>query len=72
MALEDAKRQVRKKFLGVNGIHAVGLRRQSDSVTVYVLPGWVVSAGLLQDIEAEASPFSVLLVSSDAASVRGG
>lgn len=70
--LEQVKRRIRSAYLGANHIHAVGLRRAENAVCLYVHGGNdAMDTALLRKIEADAQPFSVIVVSEDAPMIAG-
>ena len=69
--LESAKSLVSEKYLGVAGIHGVGLRRSKSAVTLYVDPEDRTEERqeVLRRIEEEVAPFNLLVVEEGKASI---
>lgn len=63
--LQAAKARVKKRFLGQQGIHGVGIRRAEGAVCVYIDLDCEETAALrslLTEIERDATPFRVLVI----------
>jgi hypothetical protein len=60
-SIEDVKASVSGKYLGRSGIHGIGIRRSQNTLMVYLHAGDEgEQSRLLQEIEAEASPYRVV------------
>ena len=60
--LEAVKDRISERYLGSSGIHAVGLRRSANAITVYFTPT-ADPAELrltLDNLRKEASPYKVI------------
>ncbi|MES1241864.1 MAG: hypothetical protein ABUT39_09620 [Acidobacteriota bacterium] len=67
--LEEAKERLGRLYLGRNGIHAVGLRRSENAVTVYLNAGGRPPAGLVAELEREVAPHRLLLIDEESPSI---
>jgi hypothetical protein len=68
--LESTKQALRSKYLGRNGIHAFGIRRDANAVCVYIDHSEQDSErinSLVHKMQREARPFSVVAVESERA-----
>ena len=64
--LEQVKRRIRSEYMGVAGIHGVGLRREQNAVCIYTHgTGGFVDTDLRREIEEKAKPFSVVVIEED-------
>ena len=61
-ALDEAKRRISDKYLGVGGIHGVGMSRANNAVRVYVSTADAIDDARLEEIRRVAEPFDVLIV----------
>lgn len=68
--LERRKELVSKKYLGVAGIHAVGMSRKSSAVKLYVDGRSTALDEILGAVEKDAAPFGVTVVEAERASAR--
>jgi hypothetical protein len=64
--LGQAKRRVRARVLGMDGIHAVGIDRANGRVLIYATPG-ALDDQLLRLAEVAASPHPVEVVAEEPA-----
>ncbi len=73
-SLEEAKREVRRRYLGRHGIHAVGISQKPVAVRVYSsgpLDGVGSSPNVLAAIRESASPHAVVVKISKPAKASG-
>ena len=62
-ALRKLKDELRKRYLGKHGIHAVGVRESENVICVYLdSDADVEGSGALAAIKKAASPYPVVLV----------
>lgn len=67
-SLETAKKQVRRKYLGEAGIHAIGVRRSKQALCLYVESEENPELQeLLKQIEEEISPYHVMAIKEERA-----
>ncbi|MGI9336022.1 MAG: hypothetical protein ACR2RL_22985 [Gammaproteobacteria bacterium] len=65
--LEEAKKIVRAEFLGVAGIHGVGLRRADNAVCIYVHQGEDTRPkDLTAVIEGRVQPYRLIVIEEPA------
>lgn len=68
--LESVKDRISERYLGKSGIHAVGVRRKQNAITVYVQSsGTDAQEGLLRELRDEAAPYDVLVRDSPSATL---
>ena len=59
--LDAVRERISQKYLGKAGIHAVGLRRSSNAITVYLQPmPDQTQEQTLESLRQDASPFAVV------------
>lgn len=59
--LEAVKDRISERYLGKSGIHAVGLRRSANAITVYIKPtSDPTQQRTLESLRQEASPYQVI------------
>jgi hypothetical protein len=69
-SLETAKKQVRRKYLGEAGIHAIGVRRSQQALCLYVDSEENPELQeLIKQIEEEISPYHVLAIEEEQAHI---
>ena len=68
-SLDEAKENVRREFLGRDGVHGVGVRRIRPAVVVYVADEAACGAAVRDRLHAAAAPYQVILVVQPAASL---
>jgi hypothetical protein len=68
--LEDRKARISKKYLGVAGIHAVGVSRSRSKLNVYVERRSPALDNVLNAIEQDAAPFGIAVIESERASTH--
>ena len=61
-ALDEAKRRISEKYLGVGCIHGVGLSRADNAVRVYVSTASAIDDAWLEEMRRIAEPFKLLIV----------
>jgi hypothetical protein len=61
-ALDEAKRRISEKYLGVGCIHGVGLSRADNAVRVYVSTTDAIDDASLEEMRRVADPFEILIV----------
>lgn len=62
-SLDEAKKIVRSEFLGVSGVHGVGLRRADNAVCVYVHAAGDERPGdLAAVIEERVRPYKLIVI----------
>src|SRR4051794_38374524 len=63
MTLEEAKSLVSDKYLGVAGIHGVGLKRKQDAISLYVEDEHDARlADALSEVKKAVQPYRVVVV----------
>lgn len=67
--LRQAKTQLRRKYLGKEGIHAFGIRRKDNAVCVYTTQP---ELSFIEQLKGEAAPFNVLVIGNDERAVIHG
>ena len=61
--LQQVKEQIRSRFLGHAGIHAVGLSLKQGAIRLYVDPKRAADpAGTLEQVRQSAAPYEVIVV----------
>lgn len=69
--LELLKERLSKRYLGVAGIHGIGLVRAGTAVRVYCDPGESAErSALLEQLRRDAEPLSVEIVQSPPPTIR--
>jgi hypothetical protein len=59
--LEAVKDRISEQYLGKAGIHAVGIRRSANSITVYIQPtNDSTQQDTLESLRRDASPYGVV------------
>jgi hypothetical protein len=59
--LESVKDRISNRYLGKAGIHAVGVRRSTNAIMVYVQPtGDATQQWALECLRKDASPYKVV------------
>jgi hypothetical protein len=62
--LDGVKRRLRETYLGVSGIHGLGLNRAAAAVRVYCDPGDSSERqAVLERLRRDAAPFAIEIVS---------
>jgi hypothetical protein len=67
-SLDEAKKNLRRCYLGQAGIHGVGLKRSQNAVILYITTGYKDSPdfqAILKSIIQEVSPFKVVQIEED-------
>lgn len=65
-SLDEAKRELRARYLGKHGIHAVGIRTSENAICVYVDPsGRIHAAEVLDNIRSDAAPFKLIVIEEE-------
>ena len=60
--LDQAKRRISEKYLGVKGIHGIGLSRADNAVRLYVSTTDAIDNACLEEMRRVAEPFDILIV----------
>ncbi len=69
-SLDEIKEDISKKYLGKSGIHGVGIRRKANALYIYTEGETdVKQKSVLQRIEKEAAPYSVINVQEEGAKI---
>jgi hypothetical protein len=65
--LEETKKRLAQGFIGLEGIHGIGLRRSESAICVYHTPGFFAGqAGLLERLRREADPYKIVVIEEEA------
>jgi hypothetical protein len=60
-SLEAVKDRISARYLGIAGIHAVGIKRSENAITIYVDPAQKhAQQRTIQQIRKDAAPYRVL------------
>lgn len=69
-SLEEAKDRVKRKYLGKAGIHALGIRRSENCLTVYMDPYPDPDRErIMKEIEDEAAPYGIMRIEEERANI---
>jgi hypothetical protein len=71
-SLSELKRQIRGKYLGKFGIHAVGVRSNDNAIRVYATPGGKGQDQGLAQIRKEIEPCKLDVVFEERPTIGAG
>ena len=70
-SLDDVKTRLSTRYLGRDGIHAIGLRRPTNQIVVYVSPP-ANAQELLERMRDDSGGYELIAVTTPASNLAGG